>query len=241
MDLLFWKHLNPNIVHESTRKQFYGKFCYKLVLEAFAGRVINDDRSSITDAINLRIQTARTLNYGGSWRINPISDLQKASESLLTELRSIKNGYEDKIKIRIEEPWVQIYTSDEGTLKDIANRFDVNDRKSLISVSTPESTDHQALLEEGCIIVKKDNGYKYKVFIRDGNYGVDSKHNLLNYLKELGPEVKFSQSVINQLSTKYPWVWGCYFYTNDLQLITTISLISPGIVGKIHELKVVEQ
>lgn len=241
MDLLFWKHLNPNIVHESTRKQFYGKFCYKLVLEAFAGRVINDEGSSVTDAINLRIQTARTLNYGGSWRINPISDLQKASESLLTELRSIKNGYDNRIKIRIEEPWLQIYASDEDTLKAIANRFNANDRKHLISVSTPESTGHQALLEEGCIIVKKDNGYKYKVYLRDGNYSVDSKRNLLNYVMNLKPDVKYSDSLVAQLTTNHPWIWGCYFYINDLQLITAISLISPGIVGKIHELKVAEQ
>jgi hypothetical protein len=241
MDLLFWKPLVPNIICEPTRKQFFGKFCYKLVLKAFGGRVINDN-NTVSNSIAERIQNCRTLNYGGSWRGNPINDLQQANIQLLDELKSIKNGYDNTIKIRIEEPWIQIYAVDEETLKCIAQRLiAVGGPESIISVSTPESESHQTVLESGCIIVKKDNGYKYKVILRDGSYGTESKAALLNYMFELGDEIKYSHATYNQLSTNFSWIWGCYFYVNDLSLTTAIALISPGIIGKIHELKVIEQ
>lgn len=240
MDLLFWKHQNPNIKDDPTRKQYYGKFCYRLVLKAFGGRVINDD-ATVTESINYRIATARNRNYGGSWRYNPVNDLLKANIPLLEELKSIKNGYGKRIKIRIEEPWVQIYAKDEDTLKDIAKRFDDNCKSALEIISTPESPEHQAYLESDCILVKKSNGYQYKVFLRDGDYSVETKKNLFSYLTSLGDEVKVPASTATQLITDFSWIWGCYYYVNDLSINTALALICPGLIGKIHELKIVEQ
>lgn len=240
MDSSFWTQLNPNIRFEPTRKQFFGKFCYKLVLELPGGRCINDTKNSISDAIAFRIANARAHNYGGSWRNNEINELQYADIGMLEEIKSIRNGYGKRIKVRVEEPWIQIYASSEDTLKDIALRFPRNNNH-LITVVTPESAEHEEYLRNDCVILAKDNGYTYRVTMRDGNCGIDAKIGLLNYLTALGDQVKLGASVVRQLQEKYGYMWGCYFYTNDPSIITALNIIHPGITGKIHELKFVEQ
>jgi len=239
MDSLFWKRLNPEIVYEPTRKQFFGKYCYKLVFKAYGSRCINENRfDSIEEAIQYRISNYRHHNYAGSWRGNHLNELNSVDYGLLNELRAIKSSHGGDIKMRIEEPWLQIYAQDEDTLKVIASRFDDYSKKSIISVSTPESADYETQLKQDVIIVKKDNGFKYKIFFRDGNYGHDVKVSLYNYLLAIGADIRYPNSVEKQLTSTHGWIWGCYFYTVDSSITTALNLIQPGIIGKIHELVV---
>ena len=237
MDSLFWKQLNPKVIYEPTRKQFYGKYCYKLVLKAYGSRSLNDNRfDTLKEAIDDRILNYRAHNYGGSWRANYINDLHSADFDQLEELKSIKNGYDNLIKMRIEEPWVQIYAQDEDTLKNISKRFSDSAKKNIISISTPEYAEDEKYLKRDVILIKKFNGYKYKIFLRDGNYGAKIKQSIIDYLNIASGDVKFPKSVERQLSSNYPWMWGCYFYAIDQNITTALNLIQPGIIGKIHEL-----
>jgi len=239
MDSLFWKQINPDIVCEWTRKQYFGKYCYKLVLRAYGGRCISENRfDTMQEAIEYRKSNYRTLNYGGSWRGNPLNELNLADIEFLEELQSIRNGYGNRIKLRIEEPLVQIYTQDEETLKNIALRFNEAGKKFVVSVATPESNEYETYLKRDVIIVKKDTGYRYKIFFRDGNYGYQTKLDIHNYLMALGADIRYPTSVERHLSSNHAWIWGCYFYAVDSSVTSALNLIQPGIVGKIHELVV---
>jgi hypothetical protein len=239
MDLSFWSKLKPGIIYEPTRKQFYNRFCYKLVMQAHCGRIIND-KGSISDELQHRrnLRDRRRYNYGGSWMARHVDNVDAADERQLEILRSIRNGYDNRIKMRVEEPWVQIYSEDVQTLEDIANRFPQDLHSNFISISYPESDEQKKLLESGKILVKSTNkiGYKYKVFLRDGNYSSEIKQSVHDYLIALGSEVKVSGGTRAMLKNGHNFIWGCFLYVNDPAVMTMVSLISPGMVGKIHEL-----
>jgi hypothetical protein len=239
MDLSFWSKVAPGIVYEPTRKQFYNKFCYKLVMRAECGRIVND-KGSVQDELAKRRRTRDNVryNYGGSWLSRHLESIEGASEIQLETLRSIRNGYGNQIKMRIEEPWVQIYTKDYQTLQDVANRFPSDLQQKIMSVSFPESAEKQELLEQGKILVRPSNKitYRYKVFLRDGNYSSDLKRSVFNYLVGLGTDVKVSTATANMLLNGHSFMWGGFLYVNDPAVLTMVSIISPGIIGKIHEL-----
>ena len=241
MDSSYWTKLNPNIVCEATRKQFYNRFCYKLVLEVFAARCINDimGNQTVKDYILYRKNRDQyQYSYGGSWFKKHADEMSKADPVFIEELISIKNGYGNRIKFRVEEPWVQIYAEDEQTLRDIVARFDRQSLSRILSVSVPTSPEHQAYLEEGNILISPTSkiDYDYKVMLRDGTYGVAVKTNLANYFKTLGDDVKVSKANMSMLEGELTFIWGCYFYTNDPAIATMVQLMAPGMVGKIHKL-----
>lgn len=240
MDLSYWTQLNPNIVYEPTRKQFYGQFCYKLILTVYGARVING-KDTVADEVAYRqhlAQSRRSYNYGGSWMKSSQDDIDKIDPVQLETLRSIKNGYGNAIKIRIEEPWLQIYAADLQTLKDIAGRFTPSQQQSITGISFPDSDESKQLLESGKILVKSVNkiGFKYKVFLKDGSYPPDVKRSVADYLDALGADVKVSVATRSMLKNGHSFIWGCFLYVNDPAVMTMVSLISPRMVGKIHEL-----
>jgi hypothetical protein len=239
MDLSFWNKLSSHIYYEPTRKQFYNRFCYKLVIEVVAGRIIQS-KVSIDDEIAHRRKMRDSIkyNYGGSWMARNVDNIDKVSVEQLEILRSIRNGYGTRIKMRVEEPWVQIYTEDLQTLKDIANRFPPDLQQKFMTVSFPESEEKQQLLEQGKILVRPSNkiAYKYKVFLRDGNYSSDIKRSVYNFLMGLGPDVKVSTATASMLLNGHSFIWGGFLYVNDPAVLTMVSIISPTIIGKIHEL-----
>jgi hypothetical protein len=246
MDPQFWTSLNPNIVCESTRKQFYSQYCYKLVVEAYGARSIIDARPTTHIVNHISERKSKQYNYGGSWggagswAARQIAELNKADPTFLEELRSIKNGYCGKVRMRIEEPWIQIYTRDEQTLMDIATRlnYDSTIAGRILSVSTPDSPEHQKLLEEGHIIAAPNSKqeYKYKIILRDGHYSKETKQLVVNYLKTMENEVKVSKANMTMLEGPLRYIWGCFVYTNDPAIMSMIGLIAPGMVGKIHEI-----
>lgn len=239
MDLSFWSKLAPGIVFETTRKQFYNRFCYKLVVKAYCARIVQE-KGSIGDELEHRrkLRDSRRYNYGGSWMSRFSDQVDDANVEQLETLRSIKNGYGSRIKMRIEEPWVQIYTEDIQTLQDIAKRFPEYLHERFLSISYPESPESKKLLEEGKIIVRPSNKieYKYKVMLRDGTYPSDTKRAVWNYITNLGRDAKMSTATSSMLLNGHNFIWGAFLYVNDPSVLTMLSLISPTMVGKIHEL-----
>ena len=241
MDSSFWKHLNPKIVYDPTRKQYFGKYCYKLVLQAYGGRSVGDCSRTVEESLQVRKELHRHTNWGGSWHSFSRRQLDQADVLFLEELKSIKNGYGKNIKVRVEEPWAQIYSEDEETLKTIALRFAQKWSHLIISVSTPESIEQEAILKRDSIIIRSDSkiGYTHKVLMRDGMYQTQTKQQLYQFLLGLGDAVKLSKATNRMLSGPMNYIWGCYFYTNDPSIDIMINIIRPGTVGKIHRLETV--
>ena len=242
MDTSYWIQCNPRITVEHTSKKFYGKFLYKIALHCPAGRLI-DGKGTMADLLEHRKTVYKHINQSGWWgrNIKNSKDLDHADVTLLETLRTIRKTFSG-IKLRVEEPCVQIYANTEleliNLVKEQLNKFAYR----VESICGPESQESEQLLNSGAIIRKKHNGYRYKVILRDGRYSGGIKDSILQYLNGLSDEQVHITKTCKEMFTKpNSFLWNCYFYTNDPNITTFINLMSPGIVSNIHELVILHQ
>ena len=238
MDTSFWTNINPKIEIVPTTKKYYNQYLYKLVVRAPGGRSI-ETNGSISDHIENRKVWDRQINQFGWWGRNN-KELELADTEFLNIIRDIKNNSSIKLKVRIEEPYIQFYTKSAGDLQSIAALDLTGFKQYSVSVHMPESKSTEDLLNSGAIIKTKDSGYRYKIMIRDGRIPLETKNSILNYLNGLGPEhVRIPRNLQQTLeNNKHGYIWGCYFYANELSDITFLSLIAPELISNINELVV---
>jgi hypothetical protein len=199
-------------------------------------RIVIDSRSSDMDKESKTIRSVPVgvqYNYGGSWR--PRRDYQKLVVDDLQNLRNIKDHFDKRIKLRVEDPYVQIYVEDEDTLKELTDMMNGNLKSSIRTVSWPASSKQKNILSEDKILKKTKPEYRYKFIFKDGMYTRESNQFILGYLTSLGNEVKLSNGTYRQLEV-FKYICGCFFYANDEKIATFLELISPGRIKKIYEL-----
>jgi hypothetical protein len=237
MDTSFWIQCNPKLTVEHTVKKFYGKFLYKIVVYCPGGRLI-DNKHSLEQALERRKDLHRHINPSGWWGARQNRDLDHADLALLEILRSIRKN-STGIKLRVEEPRIQIYAATENELVDL-----VLDRlqpfvTKIESVAGPANEEAAEILNSGAIIRKTNNGYSHKVILRDGRYTPQIKESVLQYLNNLQIDmVGVPPSCRDAFGKSTSYVWNCYVYTNDPSITTFLNLICPGIVSNCHELVV---
>jgi hypothetical protein len=233
MNRKFWTNYNPHIIIEDTAKKYFGRYLYKIVLRAPGGRLI-DSKGSIEEALEHRREINKNINRW--WSRGNINDLDKADVALLTTLRELRHS--SLLKMRIEEPRVQIYAATEKELENLVIDHLRDFPHSYIeAVSGPKDTQAEKILNSGAIIKKTDIGYRYKVVIRDGRYGSDIKTSILQYLQKLDKDqVHLSKGGENMLSNKSNYVWNLFFHCNDLSICTFLELIQPGLILNSHEI-----
>lgn len=237
MDTSFWIRCNPKVTVEHTVKKFYGKFLYKIVVYCPAGRLV-DAKGTMPDALEHRKNIYKHINHSGWWGHRHNRDLDHADIQLLETMRGIRRS-NSSIKLRVEEPRIQIYAASEDELVNLVLDHLQPFVKNIESVAGPANEEAVDVLNSGAIIRKTDNGYSHKVILRDGRYGPEVKDTVLQYLDSLQIEiVGVPASCRNMFTKSTSYVWNCYFYTNDPSVTTFLNLIQPGIVSNIHELVV---
>jgi hypothetical protein len=241
MDILYWTQLNPNIIFGHTTKQYYQRFLYKIVLYAPGGRLLDHKCSTIQAALEHRKQRNTIYNYGGSWR-DKYDDhrLRDVDCDFLEVLKQLKFDLGTNVRLRIDEPNIQIYADSEDMLKQVVSRFTQDQLRFIQNITYPANDQTAKLLKAGSILTKNTPVYSHKVMLRDGRYDTQTKQQILNYLENLGDLVKVSNGTKEMLNKPYPSMWGAFFYTNDPNLTAFLSLISPTIILNIHELVVIE-
>ena len=239
MDISFWKNLSKDIEITYTSKQFYKQYFYKLEVWAPGCKSIHAE--DIQRDIDIRnASTNPKYSYGGSWRNVRLQGwLSQVEMQHLTRLQYIKDLYPD-VKIRTEEPKVQIYAESEQILKDIVNDIDSKYHKHILNFSGPENQDVQNLLETNKVLVKNKPNYQFKVILREKKYSSESRQQILNYLDNLGDLIKIPEGTRDLLSKSHGWMWGCYFYTNDPGVVDFVRLINPDIIREVCERVYVE-
>jgi hypothetical protein len=241
MDTSFWINYNPRIKVDHTLKKYFGKYLYKLVVYAPAGRLI-DAKGSLEAALEHRRQATKHINYGGFWGYSERleRELNEADLEFISKLRDIRLDPALNFKLRVEEPRIQIYAETDQQLQDlVSNHFIWTQCRYVESICGPEDSAAEAVLNSGAIIRKKDFGYRYKVLLRDGQYGPEVKQAVLNYLTNLGPEQVFvGGSSFDMLKKSSGYIWNTHFFANDLDIISFLHIISPGMVSNYHELVV---
>lgn len=243
MDTLFWIQSSPNITVAHTTKRYFNKYLCKLVVYAPAGRLI-EGTAPIGNGLEYRRSIIKNVNYGGSWWAQHTDRqtqlLEDADVDFLEFLRTVKSNKLLNVKMRIEEPLIQIYGNNEETLKDlVGNHFSPTwARKYIESISVPANAEAVQLLESGAIIRRTENGYRYKVMIKDGRYDAELKESIRQYLQGVGIDAVYMPKGFEDQLLKGSFIWSGYFYTNDLGILSFLGIIRPGMVTNFHELVV---
>jgi hypothetical protein len=240
MDISKWIQFNPKLTVEHTTKKYFGKYLYKIVVYCPAGRLV-DSKDPMDQALEHRRSITKHINQSGWWGARHHRDLDNADVEFLDVLRNIRQDRTLGIKLRVEEPRVQIYANTESELLHLAETQLKSYGNKIESIAGPANDDCANILNTGAIIRKKDLGFKYKVILRDGRYSPEIKSALLSYLGNLEAGlIKVPMSGVEMLQKSTGFIWNLYLYTNDPSITTFLELISPGIVLNCHELVVLE-
>ena len=238
MDISKWIRFNPKLTVEHTTKKYFGKYLYKIVVYCPAGRLI-DSKDPMDKALEHRRSVTKHINQSGWWGARHHRDLDHANVALLDVLRDIRQNRTLGVKLRVEEPRIQIYATSESDLINLADTQLKLYGSNIESIAGPANDAAAEVLNSGAIIRKKDTGFRYKVIFRDGRYTHEIKMLILNYLGSLeAGTVKVPVSAIEMLEKSTGFIWNLYIYTNDPSITTFLNLISPGIVLNCHELVV---
>lgn len=242
MDSLCWTNIKTNIVIKPTTKKYFGRYLYKANIFAPCCRLIERNRygKSIADGIQRRIATFRNDRFSGNWYLLKLEQLEKADAPTLEYIKQIKEQYKDLISLRLEEPYITIYFNDRLLMEKILSGLP--DPERIRYICEPKNAESLAVLERGEIIVKKSNGYQYKVSLKEHRKNnKESLQQVWEYLNNLEDLVKMTSSCQHNLTSDGVWFSSCYFYTNDLQVCTFVNLIAPNIISEISKLTVVGQ
>jgi hypothetical protein len=236
MDILSWTKLNPNIRVCSVNKRFYNQYYYKLEVSVTGSGFLRKPELTIesqADARKLHNQV-RKVNFGGSWRHNCIRDPNAQDIEILNKISHARGKHPD-LKLRVEEPSLQIYSVDEDSLYKFAAEITHSNNQHLVSIGKPLTPEHLALLEKGFTISSKLTDYPIKVHIREGRYGLQTKQQILNYLQNVPEEVHLPDHFVSSFSKEFESVWNCYFYAKDRSILTMVALICPSLVRAVEE------
>jgi hypothetical protein len=237
MDILFWTRCSPKITVEHTTKKYYNKYLYKIVVYCPAGRLI-DNKGTMDKELARRREVYNHITQSSWWGIRQNRDLGHADVNLLATMRTIRKTMSN-VKLRVEEPRIQIYAQTEDELVNLVIDHLQPFKKHIEAISGPANAECAKILESGAIIRKITNGYSHKVILRDGRYSVEVKEAILQYLENLTIEnAGIPESCRGMFTKSSSYVWNCYFYTNDPGVTTFLNLMSPGIVSNCHELVV---
>jgi hypothetical protein len=233
MDISFWKNLSPNIKIQSSVKNFYKEYYYKLEIYAPGCKSIRSD--DIARDVDTRITWVRDYKRQGSWHNKQLfTHLKEADVGFLYSLRDLYYEYPD-VKIRTEEPKLSVYATDELMLQSIAKSISPDYRDKISSITGPENDEIKAILNQNIILVKKPPKYRYRIWFKEKQCSFETRTQILAYLTSLGDLVRMSNHTRESLSKSYDWIWGSYFYSNDKDIATFIKLINPDIVREVSE------
>lgn len=237
MDILSWTQYSPKITVEHTTKKYYNKYLYKIVVYCPAGRLI-DSKGTMDGELAHRREVYKHITQSGWWGLRQNRDIEYADIQLLDAMRNIRKTISN-VKLRVEEPRIQIYAATEDELIELVQTHLHPFTKNIEAIAGPANAACAEILDSGAIIRKTANGYSHKVILRDGRYAADAKETILQYLQNLNLEnVGIPASCRDMFSKSSSYVWNCYFFTNDPSVTTFLNLIQPGIVSNIHELVV---
>jgi hypothetical protein len=196
----------------------------------------------IKEQLAHRTQVNRKINYAGNWRYitrTPDHEDIKVLDYLLSN-HILTSG---TFKFRIEEPILSVYAHEEDDLYALASSLykTVKNNKHIKRIYRPKSLEHLELLNQGYTVKQNKKGYRYKILLREGRYNYATKQQLYNYLKNVQDQVLLPKHLEEALEKPYDSFWGSYFYSNDLGILTMISLINPNFVRSVETYQAVNK
>ncbi len=242
MDTSYWTASSPEIEILETRKLMHGKFLYRLAITAVGCSILRTCRD-LDEEISFH-NSSRAYNWAGSWKRRPISPtdatlLRFLSDRLIYQDVGFKlDGFPD-VKIRIEEPYMQFYSTSMSQLQQVGQMLEYDSNSHFYSVMIPRDRESEKLLLEGYTLRKRPSDWPFRILFRDGRYSDSTKQSLETYLKNLGDDIKVPPNLWAQLN-KTGWIWGGYIFVKDANIATILHMIDGRLVTKVEEYKTVD-
>ena len=204
-----------------------------------AARLITDRSAKTTsELLTEKIDRSNREIVYLSWGRRHDSEIKTNSNLLqLDYFRSISSQYQSNIKVRIEEPYLTLYSDDEQLLYNIA----IGDPSARTrEIHRPVNDEAKAVLNRGEIIVSPHIAYNYKITLSEGySHNAISRKQIYEYLISLGDDVKLTKGCVHLLtSSQLFWCASSYFYAQDDGIQVFIKLIDPGAISGICKLTV---
>jgi hypothetical protein len=85
-------------------------------------------------------------------------------------------------------------------------------------------------------LLKNHHNIKYRVWLREKQFDMGVRHQVLAYLNSLGDLIRISDHSRDNLAKDHNWIWGANFFTNDKHVATFLTLIHPDLIREVSEL-----
>lgn len=250
MDLLSWINSNPTCKSKLTRRKYYDRFLFRVKIYApfcrlLRGTYVDDPKTPLWNQIAANVdhrkerQRLQLTHYISSyWNDRLIHDSDNCDvdqlEYLYKKIKTLGNA----VKIRVEEPYVEIYAENQMTILDIIESMPLRSNR-VMEIHWPGSAVQLEALERGEIIMPKITDYEYQVNLRTILLSNAKRTQVFEYLNGLGDLVKMTPGLKDALTrpkwahSDVMWIYQCYFYTNDTSVCTFLNLIEPNLINKI--------
>jgi hypothetical protein len=198
-------------------------------------------QSQLLEKFDLRIKILEKLksyNWAGSWyqcNTNEIQDLkEKVRTKDLLVLQNFKTRGNQDFQLRIEEPYINVYSNSESSLYELCSKYS---KDRILEIHRPKNKESIEILDNGSIINKAARDFQYLVHLKAHRFdNLVQKHKLVECLESLRPDVRFSSRLKKSIMSSNYYFIGGQFYAKDDSTTVFIKLKFPELIGKIYTL-----
>lgn len=208
--------LPKSVLVNETTKLFSNKYNYKIVLVCSVAGLFRGKRYDYTQS-----QLAEAGNYKGPWARNITSIDLKAYNRLLAVLRSLNN---DDYDIRVETPWISIYTNNTSYIERLA---DINE--PIVKCVYLPSKNIQKI-DAGKVVVKTLD-FDYKVHL--ATIRKRDHSSFLTWAKD-NSKIRVTKKCITDLESQWSW-GGSYFYVKDAKTLTMVKMFLGSDISRVEQ------
>jgi len=205
------------ILYKTTNRLFKGQYQYKIVLTVPGSSLF---RSGDMDATLRQLQKI-DLNKTSDLLFYRANIKSKDDLDYTFKLQSTIKKLESKLWLRVESPWVSVYTNEKSVVKSLTK---LDESRVKYVCAPPEG----GTLVSGTVILPKIN-FEYKVTLGKTNH----ENSAFIEWAEQNSKVKLTKSCINHLTKDSSW-GGSYFYITGDKNLLVAKMHLGGSIGKIE-------
>jgi len=218
-----------------TKRKFYGKWLYKVSINAPGVAVLRS--KSLTDTVKFLSSSAPANSYKHSLVVKAHTN----AECLIKLCEFLESTQQEEWTKRIETSQLDFYTNN----KDLYRRFCKKFKDIVLQNFEPEEENLELLTNQYTIIVSAlpHKKYRYKAFLKPHKmkHDIDAKQKYINWIDMQGDKVRMSP-VVKDWFIKTDWNWDRrYLLVEDTQTLLMLQMRSGEAIGKVYEYVVVDK
>jgi len=207
----------------NTVKLFYNEYANKLVLRNQLAHLFREKQWAHTknslDRLQREFETGNNLEWVRGQRVERIDVRQfQEAQILFNELYR-----KDDIKIRVENPRMQVYSNDYKFLERLSSK--VFNCLELWSIS-----DEVELLPENTIVLERPTPYEYRVTLASWTHP-----ELANWIENNLDKIKIGSRCLNAVRNNH-YTQGLYFYVLSERYLSMLQLVSHKSIQRVDKI-----